>query len=377
MAKGSYLVSLFKAFSKGDFEAFVRVANELIADEDKKGNHSLAQRLRNAISPFKIKSDNEYFTPASSSTYVPQDKDSNLALLGTLETQHLLNDVILNKSIKKTLENIKQEWLQKDKLISMNLFPTNKILLFGPPGCGKTMTAAALGNELGLKVLYVRFDSLISSYLGQTGQNIYSVFEFASKNRCLLILDEVDAIGKLRDDPADLGELKRTVIALMQNIDSFPPNSLLVAATNHPHLLDKALWRRFNICIEIPLPSLENRKLLFKKYLSKYKLVTNISFTTLAEITKGLSGADIETVCVRAAKRSIITSEPAETPLLEEIIFTLQNQPSTDTESLIKIASALRKSNTRKYTYQYLEALTGIPSSTLHYRLSKKRGDRN
>ena len=147
--------------------------------------------------------------------------------------------------------------------------PTNRILLCGPPGCGKTLTANAIASEIGIPVAYVKLDGLISSYLGQTGTNIRKIFDYVKNKRIVLFLDEFDAIAKKRDDANELGEMKRVVMTLLQNMDAMPANVFLIAATNHHHLLDSALWRRFDISLFLELPNTIQRGGIIRRFLSE------------------------------------------------------------------------------------------------------------
>ena len=144
-----------------------------------------------------------------------------------------------------------------DKLHSLGINVSNSLLLYGPPGCGKTKCAYLFAKQLNLPLVIARLDSLISSYLGTTAKNIRSLFEFAQKMPCVLFLDEFDAIAKARDDTNELGELKRVVNSLLQYIDAMSKDSLILAATNHDQLFDPAIWRRFDYKLEIELPDRE------------------------------------------------------------------------------------------------------------------------
>src|SRR5690606_18619651 len=161
-------------------------------------------------------------------------------------------------------------------------------------GCGKTHLARYIASAVGMRLYSVSFDALVSSFLGETASNVRQVFSFASANRCALFIDEVDAIGKLRDDANDLGELKRVVISLLQNIDRASTRSLILAATNHPHALDVALWRRFEVAWELPFPNGAARSALFGDYMQPAPSPAMLGF--LADCSDGMSGADIEQV---------------------------------------------------------------------------------
>ena len=185
---------------------------------------------------------------------IPIDSESRTLLADIIYPDYNKIDVILPKCNEEDIKTFILNYKNADKLNSIGIGVANTLLLYGPPGCGKTKCAFLIAKELNLPLVVARLDSLISSYLGTTAKNIRSLFEFAQKTPCVLFLDEFDAIAKARDDSNELGELKRVVNSLLQNVDSMSGDSLLLAATNHEKLLDTAVWRRFDYKIEINLP---------------------------------------------------------------------------------------------------------------------------
>lgn len=175
----------------------------------------------------------------------------------------------------------------------------------GPPGCGKTLCARIISNELGLPLLYTRFDAIVSSYLGETATNLRKVFTYASSGHWLLLFDEFDAIGKRRDDENEHGELKRVVNSFLQLLDGFSAPSLVVAATNHEQLLDPALWRRFDEIVTFPRPSVREIEQLVSMKLKNFP-TTDLKMHALAASLRGMSHADIERVCFDAIKACVI-----------------------------------------------------------------------
>jgi len=215
-----------------------------------------------------------------------------------------LLDVIASQEIKTSIIEVINECKNKDILNNYGLESLNKILLSGPPGVGKTWTAMAIAGELEMDLVFVRWDSLISSYLGSTGSNIRKVFETVSAKPAVLLLDEFDAAGKDRGgNGQEVGEMSRVVINLLQNIDMFPPESFLLAATNHGHLLDTAIPRRFMV-VNMELPGEDERRGLIKYY-SK-GLPVSIDLDEWLKKTDGLSGAEIRTKIHQEAKRAIL-----------------------------------------------------------------------
>lgn len=234
--------------------------------------------------------------------------DGEIALFHEDETTNKLNKFI--KYIEKSNELA---------LKGLELNPS--LLLYGPPGCGKSETAKYIASKLHLPLVTARLDSLISSYLGSTSKNIRSLFNFADRERCVLFLDEFDAIAKIRDDSHELGELKRVVVSLLQNIDQLDDGTILIAATNHDHLLDSAVWRRFNYKLKIDLPGQNQREQLFETYLRG--LSKSSDYTKFSELSEGLSGSDIKTICNELKRDAAVENKKSIEPasLIKEIIF--------------------------------------------------------
>jgi AAA+ superfamily predicted ATPase len=185
---------------------------------------------------------------------VPADKESQLDLLRIEERPELPHPLIQHESVMGRIAQVISERRSLSKLSRFGLPPTKTILFTGPPGVGKTMAARHIARELGLPLLVLDLAAVISSYLGQTGNNIKHAFNFARARKCVFFLDEIDSVAKKRDDDTDIGELKRLVTVLLQEIDLWTPDNLLLSATNHSQLLDSAIWRRFDDVIEFPRP---------------------------------------------------------------------------------------------------------------------------
>lgn len=212
-----------------------------------------------AAAKFKkmLETQNEMTLSAMGSTReltVPVDSESRTTLADVIYPDSNKTSVILSRSNAEKVDSFILSYQNADKLNSLGIGVSNTLLLYGPPGCGKTKCAYLIAKKLNLPLVIARLDSLISSYLGTTAKNIRTLFEFSQKMPCVLFLDEFDAIAKARDDSNELGELKRVVNSLLQNVDAMSSDSLLLAATNHEQLLDPAVWRRFDYKLEIELP---------------------------------------------------------------------------------------------------------------------------
>lgn len=305
MATSDLLKNLFSSFKHSDDEQFYAVARQIIADERAKNHNILARELQQIL-------DNGYSKPVNTASVfdfekLPRDHERNSTLVEIRQTDHGLRDVILSDELAQQFETILSEYRSRERLRTYGLKPRHKLLLAGPPGCGKTLFAEVLANELGLPLLYVRFDAVISSYLGETAGNLRKIFNFAEHGMWVVFFDEFDAVGKSRDDLSEHGELKRVINSFLQLLDSFSPMSLFVAATNHESLLDSALWRRFDEVLFFGPPSKEQIRRLLKLKLQNFS--HSLSFDELAPQFEGWSHADIESVCIDAIKRCIIENK--------------------------------------------------------------------
>ena len=187
--------------------------------------------------------------------------------------------------------------------------PAGKVIFFGPPGCGKTLAAEVVAFELDRPLAVVRLDALVSSFLGETAANLRKVFDFIAQHPFVVLFDEFDAIGKERDSGSDHGELRRVVNAVLQMMDSYEGSSLILAATNHEQILDSAIWRRFDESIEFPLPDENQLKAILHLKLRGIRRQFEIDDEEVLKDLKGKSGADVERVIRRAAKRMILREQ--------------------------------------------------------------------
>jgi SpoVK/Ycf46/Vps4 family AAA+-type ATPase len=239
----------------------------------------------------------------------PVDQETRLDIATVYFPDKIDIDVLLPDSINNSIQDFVKLAKAKKQIQQAGLDVNLSLLLYGPPGCGKTTIAKYIAKELELPLVIARFDSLISSLLGNTGKNIRKLFEYAKGKPCILFLDEFDAIAKARDDQHEMGELKRVINSLLQNIDEFVEHSFLIAATNHENLLDKAIWRRFEKVVKIDKPNQEEIKSLILFLLNKTGM--NIfdgdkKLDTLSIHFVGLSHSEIKKVINSSYYNSII-----------------------------------------------------------------------
>jgi SpoVK/Ycf46/Vps4 family AAA+-type ATPase len=307
-ARGDLIRKLFRSFSENDRGEFYVAARELIQEERSKNHSLLANDLEKIL---QISSDSKP-TAANNSpwqTYpeIPKAKDTGLPLITVNRYDLTWESLILTEQNRKILETVILENRKREILSAYNLKPQSTILFCGPPGCGKTLTAKVLASILDWPLVTVNLSAIFSSYLGETAVNLKMIFDYIQKGQWVILFDEFDAIGKDRDAGHEHGEIKRIVNTLLQLIDSMNHNSIFLAATNHPSLLDTAIWRRFDEVLLFDKPNLKLRKLLLEKNLSSIK--HNINLDQFAQPLEGATGADIERICHRAIKSVLMQGE--------------------------------------------------------------------
>jgi SpoVK/Ycf46/Vps4 family AAA+-type ATPase len=205
-----------------------------------------------------------------------------------------MDDLILSDIIRATCKELVEEQSRSDLLRSHNLEPRHRILLAGPPGNGKTSLAEALAAELAVPLLVVRYESVIASYLGETAVRLSRLFEQVRTRQCVLFFDEFDVVGKERGDIHETGEIKRVVSSLLLQIDALPSYVIVVTATNHPELLDRAVWRRFQIRLELPAPTHKQAEEWFRRFEDRMGEKLGVSVSTLAKSLKGANFSELE-----------------------------------------------------------------------------------
>ena len=317
MATAAQIKALFESYKNGDDNRFKSVATQIAAHEANKGNINFANELNSLIGKFSNRLDNKLSTLTSVPIIEPRGE-----LAGLFEAKYSeikLNQLTLSSKLMDKLNRIIEEQSQQHKLREYGLLPRSKILMVGAPGTGKTMTASALAGQLNLPLFTIQLDRLITKYMGEAAAKLRLIFEHIKKIRGVYFFDEFDAIGSSRGATNDVGEIRRILNSFLQFIENLRSDSLILAATNHEELLDKALFRRFDDILHYELP--DNKLVIetFKRYLSK-KYIKDLSWTKIEKEAVNLSYAEIAKICNNALKRNILDNTPVDTRLIITLI---------------------------------------------------------
>ena len=278
----------------GDKEKVFNYSKILAKNLENDGNLALSRKINNLLSKKR-----GGILSLDSLSSKPVDGESRMDMVDICYPIIDRDKLILNNEIDNKIKEFIKGYENRDKLLKAGIDEPCTLLLYGPPGCGKTSMAQYISMETGLPLVTARLDGMISSLLGSTAKNIRKIFDFASRQECILFLDEFDVIAKIRDDKNETGELKRVVNSLIQNIDVFSKDSIIIAATNHHELLDPAIWRRFNRVLSVSKPTELEINSLIHTCIDTSKFKFDISDKKIKNISSsliGLSHSDINTI---------------------------------------------------------------------------------
>jgi SpoVK/Ycf46/Vps4 family AAA+-type ATPase len=306
MANGDHLKALLRSFAEGDDRHFFSVAMQIAAHETKQGHGKLAEELRELIDA--AKSRRHVSMAEGAATPVTRPKGELASLLSVSYPSRRLSDMVLAPPVLESLQQVLKEQRHLSKLRSHGLHPRRKLLLVGPSGTGKTMTAAALAGELGIPLFVARLDSLITKFMGETAAKLRQVFDAVASTRGVYLFDEFDAIGSQRGMANDVGEIRRILNSFLLMIEQDDSSSVIVAATNHPDILDEALFRRFDDVVQYHVPSADEVKALLRMRLANY-LESQRAHAELSEIATGLSHAEIARAVTDAIKEAVMRGQ--------------------------------------------------------------------
>lgn len=306
------LTRLFKSIKGEKDTPLIKVAYSIIEDEKRKGHSKLADKL-NSILVKSLESSTDLepqLKPIKDTNYqMPVDRRYRLPLATHIEHDHLRHRMVLTPKVESQIIRIEKEYLARERLAHHGLKPRKKVLLYGSSGCGKSMAAERIAWNLGLPFYKVRFDTIISSYLGESASNLQRLFESIEKYPCVLLLDEFDIIGKQRNVSSnEVGEIHRIVNILLGLLEEYDGEGILIATTNLEGSLDKALFRRFDDFIELPRPTVNEIEELLKISFSALRLDKTVNLKQYAKKMLGMSYAIIVKIANDAAKKAVINS---------------------------------------------------------------------
>ncbi len=303
MARSDLLINLARAGAHGDHVTFRRTLEAIVADERGRQHTVVADRLADLLAQ----------EPAKGNGHAISGSGSGESMLHEVRPQRLLADLVLPDVVLSACGELVGEQRRADLLRSHALEPRSRVLLAGDPGNGKTALAEALAGELAVPLLVVRYESVIGSYLGETATRLARLFDHVRTRRCVLFFDEFDAIGKERGDAHETGEIKRVVSSLLLNVDALPSYVVVVAATNHSELLDRAVWRRFQLRLDLPRPGRDEAVEWFERFENRTGLHLGLSPRTISDRLLGLSFAELEQFCLDVQRRVVLAGPDAET----------------------------------------------------------------
>ncbi len=299
MASGDQIKALLKSHVEGDDDRFFAVAMQVAAHEARLGHGKLAEELRTMVDEAKGRVGTDRPVPIGR----PRGELANL--LEASYPKARLSEMILSDVLAEQIRRVIREQRQAGRILAIGLSPRRKLLLIGPPGTGKTLTATVLAGELRLPLFQVRLDGLITKFMGETAAKLRQIFDATSRNRGIYFFDEFDAIGSQRGLANDVGEIRRVLNSFLQMIEQDGSHSLVVAATNHPGLLDHALFRRFDDVLHYELPGISHIADLLKRRLAG-SVARSFRWEDLAKLAQGLSYAEVTRAANEALKDALI-----------------------------------------------------------------------
>lgn len=302
MARSDLLIALVKAGKQSPDPRFRSTVEAIIAEERSKQHTILADQLSaalvNGVTPPQ---------PAASATVVGE-------LLYELAPERGVDDLVLPRLVREEVHRLLEEHQRAELLRSYGMAPRHRLLLVGPPGNGKTSLACGLAHDLMVPLLVVRYEGLIGSYLGETASRLRKVFDYARQRACVLFLDEFDTVGKERGDVHETGEIKRVVSTLLLQMDQLPAHVVIVSATNHAELLDRAVWRRFQIRLRLPPPKPSEAAEFLRRLFEGFQLASGFQSSTLARQLSGATYSEIEDLFRDIARRAVLESPEPDFP---------------------------------------------------------------
>ncbi len=309
--KAALLKRLFSSIQKDDSSDLKAVCRAIVEDEKRLGHSKLARELEAKLEKTEKNcgfSNRHATAEAKKFTSLPSRSRDSALLVQVFEHSQLRHHMVLPETVEQRFIRIEKEYAARTRLAKFGLGARQRILLYGPPGCGKSLGAERIAWATGLPFHKVRFDTLLSSFFGETATNLRKIFEAAEEKPCALFLDECDTIARARGSQNDVGEVSRVVNMLLQLLEDYRGDGLVIAATNHYEALDQAIYRRFDEAIEIPMPGIVEIARLLKNSLSALALSPTVNIEHFAASLDGFSFSEVERIAQNAAKRSIMAN---------------------------------------------------------------------
>lgn len=297
MARSDLLLAIVRSGAQGDELAFRRAAEALIAEEEGKRHGVLASRLAEALTAKR---------PVSNVTSIARN-EAAAGLIHERVPERRLTDLVLTLEARRGISDLIEEHHRRDLLRSHGVEPRHRVMLVGPPGGGKTSLAEAVATELAVPLLTVRYEGLIGSFLGETASRMEALFDAVRVRPCVLFFDEFDTVAKERGDTHETGEIKRVVSSLLLQVDRLPSHVVVIAATNHPELLDRAAWRRMQLRLELPQPTRAAKVEWLNAWAERHRVDLGLSPRTISDRLREVSFAELEDFALDVQRRLILS----------------------------------------------------------------------
>lgn len=305
MATAEQVKALIRSHAEGDEERFYAIAMQVAAQAARHGHTKFAVELRDLVDQAKARAKAAPVGQRTKPVPVVQPRGELAGLLTAAYPKTRLLDMALDEAVRSRIDRVLVEQCQRERIQEHGFAPLRKLLLIGPPGTGKTMTAAALAGELGVPLFTIQLDGLITKYLGETAAKLRLIFDTIQQTRAVYLFDEFDALGGERAAKNEVGEIRRVLNSFLQFLELDESDSIIVAATNHPKILDRALFRRFDAVIEYVLPAREIAEKVMRARLALLD-TSHVRWSEVLGTTEGLSHADLTCACEQAAKMAIL-----------------------------------------------------------------------
>ncbi len=304
VATNDQLKALVKSHADRDDPQFYSIAMQVAAKAARAGHEKFAQELRDMVDSLRKRG--AASARVASVVAVSQPRGELASLLSVSYCDARVSDLVLSEELSERLRHVLLEQRQRDVLARHGLSPVRRLLLVGPPGTGKTSTARVIAGELGLPLFAIRLDTIITKFMGETAAKLRLVFDALVETRGVYLFDEVDALAGDRAAANDVGEIRRVLNSFLQFLEEDTSDSIVVAATNHPQLLDGALFRRFDTVMSFPLPDDDSVRAVIKNRLSSFR-TSRLSWKQIFDAARGLSHAEISVAAENAAKRTVLS----------------------------------------------------------------------